>query len=160
LEKITQELLEIIPVEYHLKSKNKTKSPRVQIYWNYTFNKNLTQRSLNAIVEKLNLKKRIQIQNNPDHFLYWQYEGEPQIIMNKLDGKVYVSKGTLDHFGEKACQYQASFLLRILRSNKQANFVRRSASFNPIRTGKNREERELYRKIMINLFNDDKGQVI
>ena len=158
MEKITQEFLEIIPVEYYLKPKQKHTNPRVQIYWNYTFNKNLTQRSLNAIVEKLKLKKRLQIQSNPDHFLYWQYEGEPQIILNKLDGKVYVSKGTLDHFGEKACQYQASYLFRILRSNGQANFVRRSATFNPMRTGGNREERELYRKIMIILFNEGKHE--
>jgi Xaa-Pro aminopeptidase len=157
MEKTIQELVEIFPVEYQPKPKQKGRNPRVQIYWNYTFDKNLTQGTLKSIVEKKpKLQKSVQIQNGPDHFIYWQYGREPQIILNKLNGKACVSKETLDYFGEKACQIQASYLLRVLESNGHAHFVRRSATFDPVRTGKNREERELYRKAMIYLFNDDK----
>jgi hypothetical protein len=134
---------EILPCEFQFK-RGKHRSPRLVVYWDYKISPTLSQERLNYIVKKLKTEKRISIQNNPDRFLYWQYLGKPkpQIIIDRLTGKLYVSEGTLKKFGKKRCMQQASLLLRILRTYKLANFVRRSVTFNPIRVGRTKEQRQ------------------
>ncbi|MGB9926434.1 MAG: hypothetical protein ACPLIG_07235 [Candidatus Bathyarchaeales archaeon] len=133
------EYIDILPCDFQLR---KNKSPRLIIYWDYRISPSLNQHQLDCIVEKLKTKKRISIQNNPDRFLYWQYPGKPQIIIDRLTRKLYVSKGTLKEFGKKECMKQAATVLEILRKNGLANFIQRSVTFNPIRVGRTREQRE------------------
>lgn len=152
-----KESTEIMPIEYHLKVPKK-KNPRLQIYWDYSFSPNLSQNVMDWIVQHTRKKKRVSVQVL-DELVLWHYPGKPQICLNKLTRKVFVSKKTLKQFGRKSCQQQASLVLRILKGTKKhpiglANFKRISATFNPYRIGKTAKEREITFQAAHDLFND------
>ena len=158
MKRIKAEPIEIMPIEYHLKVQRK-RHPRLQIYWDYSFSSKLTQSIMDRVVRQTNMKKRVSVQNNPDQFILWKYPGKPQICLDKLLRKVFVSRETLEHFGRKSCQQQASLVLRILKGTKKhavglANFKRISATFNPYRIGRTAKEREITFQAVHDLFND------
>ena len=172
------DLVEIMPIEYHYRSHLQRqiklvhghfqkiiyvrKNPRLQIYWNYTFSRHLTQAIFDGILKDFKQKDKVKIQNNPDRFIVYQFVGKPQIHLDKLTRKVYVTKGTLKHYSKQHCQQQASYVLRILKGTKRqretrpayADFKRISVTCNPDRIGRTREERQIYFEAVMDLFND------
>jgi len=151
------ELVEIMPIEYHLKARKK-RHPRLQIYWDYSFSSSLTQDNMDWIMKHTRMKKRVSVQVL-DELVLWQHPGKPQICLNKLLRKAFVSRETLEHFGRKSCQQQASLVLRILKGTKKhpvglANFKRISATFNPYRVGRTAKERKITFQAAHDLFND------
>jgi hypothetical protein len=138
------------------------KNPRLQIYWGYTFSPNLTQEIFDRIVRDFENKDKIKIQNNPDRFIVYQFAGKPKIYLDKLTKRIYVTRGTLNHYSKQHCQQQASYVLRILKgTGKQretrpayASFKRISVTCNPKRIGRTKEEREIYFEAVMDLFND------
>lgn len=146
------ELVEIYPVEFR---REKHRNPRVLIYWNYSFSPNLTQSKIDRIVEKIKSKKRINASNNPDHLVIWQYSGKPLIILNLLNRKIYTTKWTLEHFGERYCMQQAAILLQILKEHGYASYRRKSITINPDRMGHNKFEREIFMKSLKLLMGDE-----
>lgn len=164
------DLVEVMPIEYSLarthfdrkRGKVVTKSPRLQICWGYTFSPHLTQEIVNGLVKDFKQKDKIKIQNNPDRFIVYQFAGKPQIYLDKLTNRIYVTRGTLNHYSKQHCQQQASCVLRILRGTKKqretrpayANFERTSVTCNPKRIGRTREERKIYFEAVMDLFND------
>jgi len=155
------ELVEIMPIEYQFKAP-RNKHPRLQIYWDYSFSSNLTQAILNRIVKDFKQKDKIKIQNNSDRFVVYQFAGKPQIYLDKLTKKIYVTRGTLNHYSKHHCQQQASYILRILKGTKKqretrpayASFKRISVTCNPDRIGRTAKEREMYCEAVRDLFND------
>ena len=100
------------------------------------------------------MKKKASVIQNQDRFIRYQYDGKPLIILDLLDRTIKTTKGTLDFYGERACQQQASILLRLLRSHKYAHFKQVSITVNPNRIGKTAKDREITFKAIKYLFND------
>jgi hypothetical protein len=97
--------------------------------------------AINKIIEKLKTEKKVSTINNPDSLLYWQYPHRPLIIID-LRGKeptINTTKGTLKHYGLKACREQAAIVLKILQKHGYANFSRIVIS--TYRLGETKEER-------------------
>ena len=165
-----KELVEIMPIEYCPEyrifdkrvGRIVTKNPRLQIYWGYSFSPNLTQAIFDRIVKDFKQKDKIKIQNNSDRFIAYQFAGKPQIYLDKLTNKIYVTRGTLNHYSKQHCQQQGSYVLRILKGTKKqretrpayASFKRISVTCNPYRIGRTKEEREIYFEAVMDLFND------
>jgi hypothetical protein len=139
-----------------------TKNRRLQIYWDYSFSPNLTQAIFDRTVKDFKQKDKIKIQNNSDRFIVYQFARKPQIYLDKLTRKIYVTRGTLNHYSKQHCQQQASYVLRILKGTKKqretrpayAGFKRISVTCDPNRIGRTKEEREIYFEAVMDLFND------
>jgi len=155
------DLVEIMPIEYQFIAP-KNKHPRLQIYWDYSFSPNLTQAIFDRIVKDFKQKDKIKIQNNSDRFIVYQFAGKPQIYLDKLTNKIYVTRGTLNHYSKQHCQQQGSYVLRILKGTKKqretrpayACFTRIAVTCNPNRLGRTAEERKIYCEAVRDLFND------
>ena len=153
------ELVEVMPIEYHFEVP-KPRHPRLQIYWGYSFSRDLTQAIFDGILKDFKQKHKVKIQNNPDRFIVYQFVGKPQIYLDKLTRKVYVTERTLKHSSKQHCQQQASYVLRILKGTKKqretrpayADFKRISATCDPNRIGRNELEREIYFEAVRDLF--------
>ena len=164
------ELVEIMPIEYSFMptyfskraGRRKTKNPRLQIPWDYTFSQHLTQEIFNKLVANFEHKSKIHIQSDSDRFIVYQYEGKPKIYLDKLTNKMLVTRGTMNHYSKQHCQQQASFILRILKGSKKdrlrrpayASFKRISVTCDPYRIGRTKEERQIYFEAVMDLFND------
>lgn len=172
------DLIEIMPIEYHYRSHLQRqiklvhghfqkiiyvrKNPRLQIYWNYTFSRHLTQAVFDGILKDFKQKDKVKVSNNLDRFITYQFVGKPQIYLDKLTGKIYVTRGTLNYYSKQHCQQQAGMIMRILRGTKRqreirpayANFLRTSVTCNPDRIGRTKEERQIYFEAVMDLFND------
>jgi hypothetical protein len=147
------ELAEIQPIEYQFKMP-KYKNPRILRYRGLSFSPNLTQTILNRIIAKTRMKKKASAHQNPDRYIFYQYGQEPQIILDMLEHKIFVTKGTFKRFGERKCQQQASILMRLLKKHDYAHFKRISITLNPSRFGKTPEDREITCRALRYLLND------
>jgi hypothetical protein len=134
-------LVEIQPFEYQF---SEGKLPRLITYFGYTFSNNLSQEQLSMIVATLKAKKKISIKQNPNGLIIWQYEGKPQIVFDKSNGKIFTNQGSVDYYHEEYCQKQAAYVLQILRKNKLADFVQRVVNYDPDRLGRTAEERKQF----------------
>ena len=132
--------VEIQPFEYQI---YECDYPRLITYWGFLIDKNLTKEDLKKIIDDLNKKKPINVIENPDELLEWQYEGKPLVILSKIDNKIYTTQGTINHFGIRACQTQAANVLQILRKYGFANFTQWVVTLDPKRLGRTSEERVL-----------------
>lgn len=155
------ELVEVMPIEYQFKVP-KGRHPRLQIYWGYSFSRRLTQAIFNRILKDFRQKDKVKVSNNRDRFIVYQFASKPQICLDRLTGKICVTRGALNHYSRQHCQQQASFVLRILKGSKKdrgrrptyASFKRISVTCNPDRIGRTREERQIYFEAVMDLFND------
>lgn len=162
------ELVEVFPIEYNPSRKVWSKrkatfvktTPRLQIYWGYSFSPHLTQAIIDIIVSLLRHKKNISVQSTPDGSIIWKYSGKPPIHLSRPERKTFVSRETLELFRRQSCQQQASEVLRILKGTKKqretrpayAQFKRISATCDPNRIGRNELEREIYFEAVRDLF--------
>jgi hypothetical protein len=136
----TPKFVEIQPFEYQI---YENENPRLITYWGFTISKNLTKGNLKSIIDDLNKKKPIDVIENPNELLEWQYEGKPLVILSKTENKIYTTQGTINHFGIRACQIQAANFLQILRKYGFAEFKQYVVCLDLKRLGRTPEEREL-----------------
>ena len=146
-------LIEIEPVEYQYKLPG-NRNPRILRYRGLSFSQNITQTILRRIISRTKMKKKASAQQNPDRYIFYEYDRKPQIILDLLNRSIHVTEGTLKKHGMRACQQQASILLRLLKRYGYANFRRISVTANPYRIGRTSEDREITFQALKRLFND------
>jgi hypothetical protein len=117
-------LVKIIPIEYQ---KN-NKYPRIIIFSNIKVNPNLTQQQFDEILQKANLKKKARGICNPHHYIFYNYDDEPMVVIDVESGEVFSTKTIIEYYGIRKVQVQSSIILKILKRFGQAKFTRRILS--------------------------------
>ncbi|MEM1589936.1 MAG: hypothetical protein QW175_05915 [Candidatus Bathyarchaeia archaeon] len=100
---------------------------------------------LRLILGSLKLKKDVELIENPNELIFWQYPKKPLIVLDIQNGKFLTTSGTIQHYGWKAVRHQASIVLRILKAFGLSKSKRKA-----IRYGKSREKAEAYKKHLKN----------
>ena len=153
-------LVKIDPIEYQYRRSEIRKSPRILRYRDLSFSPHLTRAILNRIIKNTKMKKKAMAHQNPDRYIFYEYNQKPQIILDMLERTINVSEGTLKKHGLRACQQQASILMRLLKKHRYAHFKRVSITANPSRIGRTREDRAVTFRALKNLFNDEQAMEI
>jgi hypothetical protein len=155
------DLVELVPIEYH-KGRHEVQAsgmvtwhnPRIIRYRDISFNSRLTQKDLEKIIGKTNVRKKVSVKKNRNRYLLYQYGNKPTIILDVVKRKIFTTKETLEKHGESTCQQQASILMRLLKEHKHVSFRRVSVTANPDRIGYTNEDRDITFNALHHLFGD------
>lgn len=155
------DLVEVVPIEYQ-KGRREVQAgrmvtwhnPRIIRYRELSFNPHLNQKDLEKIIAKTKMKKKASAQKNSDRYLFYQYGKKPMIILDLVERIICTTKEILEEHGERACQQQASILMRLLKEHGHANFNRVTVTANPYRIGRTKDDRDITFKALHYLFGD------
>lgn len=131
---LVQSIVKIIPVEYRIRAKY----PNITIYQNIKIKKDLNMKELEEKLNKIKMKGKPRTLMNPGHYLIYQYDDKPLIIVDLDTTEFLTTKYVIDYYGKMRVQQQASILLRLLKKMGYASYKRRILS--TYRLGKNVED--------------------
>jgi hypothetical protein len=146
-------LIRVEPVEYQ-KKVSVGKNPRIIRYRNLVKLFPISIEKLKENVKHTRTKKVVTVEQYSTNHIAYQYGRKPQIILNTETAATFVTEKTFERHGERACQQQASILMRLLKDYYLINFVRVSNTLNPYRIGKNADDREITYRAFKHLMND------
>lgn len=147
------DLVEVVPIEYAGKWYKK-KPPRIYRYRNIEWHliEHCTQEGLDNMIQSMNKKEPISAKRI-GQFISYRYGNRAEIILDTHSKKLYVTKSTFDRHGERQCQHQASFVMRVLKYHFVL-FKRIQFELDPYRVGKTPEDRQISINAIKHLFND------
>lgn len=132
--------IEVASIEYQA---NSNVSPRIIRFRNIKYSKRLDQDKLERIVREIHTRRRVKINRDAKHHLFWLYADQPLIILNLINNKIGTTEKTLKFYGKRKCQIQASIVLKVLKKYGLVSFRRVSLTVNPGRIGHTRKDRQI-----------------
>jgi hypothetical protein len=132
--------IEVAPIEYQV---NSNISPRIIRFRNIKYSKRLDPDKLERIVREIHTRRRVKIDRDSKHHLFWLYANQPLIILDLISNKIGTTEKTLKFYRNRKCQIQASIVLKVLKRYGLVSFRRVSLTVNPGRIGHTRKDRQI-----------------
>jgi hypothetical protein len=127
-------IVKVMPVEY----RRRAKYPNITVYYDVKIKKNIKTSEIRSKIETIKTKKKPNITANPYHYLFYQYDNAPMIIIDLDTGEFLTTKHVIEHYGLWKVKQQASIVLRLLKRLGYADYKRRVLS--TYRLGTNKED--------------------
>ena len=127
-------IVKIVPVEY----RRQAKYPNITIYYDVKIRNDIKTDEFRSKLSTIKMKKQPNVTANPKHYLFYQFDNAPMIILDLNTTEFLTTRYVIEHYGIGKVQQQASILLRLLKRLNYADYKRRVLS--TYRLGRNKED--------------------